>query len=35
MPALQASEFVAVVTQPFGLGWDMAVPLALSKGQKW
>jgi len=31
MSALQASGFVGVVTQPYGLGWDMAAPLALSK----
>jgi len=31
MSALQASGFVGVVTQPHGLGWDMAAPLALSK----
>ena len=33
MSALQASGFVAVVTQGVALGWDMAAPLALSKGK--
>jgi len=33
MSALQASGFMAVVTQGVALGWDMAAPLALSKGK--
>ena len=30
MSGLQPSGFVAVLTQGFALGWDMAAPLALS-----
>jgi hypothetical protein len=29
---LQPSDFLANVTQPFGLGWDVAAPLALVRG---
>ena len=29
-----ALGFVGGVTQPYGLGWDMAAPLALSKGKR-
>ena len=28
---LQPFGFVVLLTQPFGLGWDMAAPLALNK----
>ena len=28
---LQPFGFSVVLTQPFGLGWDMAAPLALNK----
>jgi hypothetical protein len=28
----QPSDFGAVLTQPFGLGWDEAAPLALVRG---
>jgi len=33
MSALQASGFVAVLTQGFALGCDVVAPLALSEGE--
>jgi len=33
MSGLLPSGFVAVLTQGFALGWDMAAPLALNKGE--
>jgi hypothetical protein len=33
MSGLQPSASLALVTQGFALGWDVAAPLALSKGK--